>query len=377
MAAIRPNPTLSEDLISEILVRVPVKSLICFQSVCKAWLSLIKHPAFVKSQLRHAITVETDQTLIINRCKGVESECSSEQEIVLLDVDSREIVADLRLPYSRGECNIRIVGSANGIVCFVDAVDFPKHETSIYLWNPAIRQSKLIPSYSDERLMGTWGFGYDPIDHDFKVVSIISPPFMSAHVYSANKNVWQKLSDPVDVRWNRDFDVCVKGFMCGFGTYGMMTFDLNKETLNSGIKLPAIFDDDEARITEFNNSVAVIISRNELDVYKTDWRLDQKIYVWMLDDDTCLSGGGVEASWTPMFSIDLVTPSVVILGYFNKRDLLLLISSDDYVWISCNSDRKEVKAVPLSVDMASHHYTRDGYKYRETLVSLAGFKQVN
>lgn len=173
------------------------------------------------------------------------------------------------------------------------------------------------------------------------------------------------------------FDVCVKGFMCGFGTYGMMTFDPNKEMLHCGIKLPVIFDDDEARIIEFNNSVAVIISRNELDAYKTDRRLDQKIYVWMLHDDTCLGGGGVEESWTQMFSIDLVMPSVVILGYFHNRDLLLLISSDDYVWISCNADRKEVKAVPLSVDMVDHHYIRDGHKYRESLVSLGGFKQIN
>ncbi|KAK1405718.1 hypothetical protein POM88_005323 [Heracleum sosnowskyi] len=63
-----------------------------------------------------------------------------------------------------------------------------------------------------------------------------------------------------------------------------------------------------------------------------------------------------------------------ILGCISNGDLLLLIKFDDYLWILCNAD---AKIVPLSVDMADYHYTRHVYKYTESLVSLAGFKQVN
>ncbi|KAK1352855.1 hypothetical protein POM88_052693 [Heracleum sosnowskyi] len=172
---------------------------------------------------------------------------------------------------------------------------------------------------------------------------------------------------------DKPFDVCVHRFLCGTGKYGMIVFDLHKEVLNCSIKLHVIIRDDEdeeeedkdevtriiefkdedTRIIEFNKSIVVIMlwdkGRND----------DHKINMWMLDDDACL-GGGVEASWTPMFSIDLSSidlakPALLILGYFNNRDLLLLTC---HVWISCNGDKKDAKIVPISVEMDGH-----GYKY--------------
>ncbi|KAL6572961.1 hypothetical protein OROHE_002437 [Orobanche hederae] len=95
MAPIRKNPTLSDDLINEILVRLPVKSLVRFESVSKTWLSLIKDPAFVNSQLLRAMTIETDRTLFVKRY-------SRNNHFAVLHVDSRQIVADLELPYPHG-----------------------------------------------------------------------------------------------------------------------------------------------------------------------------------------------------------------------------------------------------------------------------------
>ncbi|XP_074334000.1 F-box/kelch-repeat protein At3g23880-like [Apium graveolens] len=393
MAVIRPNPTLSNDLISEILVRLPVKSILCFQLVCKDWLSLIKCPTFVKSQLLHAITTQTDPTFIISRYEHHQKKIFS-----LLHANSREIVADLQIPYSPGDFNTIIVGSANGIVCFVVAVNFPKYKASIYLWNPAIRRSKLIPSYSNElrRWLGYDGFGYDPIDDDYKVVRVLSRPsssskhrLFSAEVYSTNNNVWRKVLDPIDIPSMGNFDVCVNGYLCSIGKYGMMSFDLNKEVFNFATKLPVICDHDEARIIEFNKSIAIAILINASNDDETDWKLDRmldkKINMWSLDDDTCLSGGGVEASWTMMFSIDLAMPVELCLGYFCNRDLLLLIRGNDYTWkswndykwISCNADKREAKIIPLPVYMAKRNYYCDLDKYTESLVSLAGFEQVN
>lgn len=124
---------------------------------------------------------------------------------------------------------------------------------SMYLWNPAIRQSKRIPLSND----GALGFGYDPIDDDYKVVRIVQRS--SAEVYSANKNVWRKLPDPTDLPLNNAFDVCLNGYLFAIGNYGMMTFDLNKEVLKCNIKLPVVSDNDVALLLEFRNSVAVVL----------------------------------------------------------------------------------------------------------------------
>ncbi|KAK1371065.1 hypothetical protein POM88_037157 [Heracleum sosnowskyi] len=423
MPPIRKNPTLSDDLISEILVRVQVKSLLRFQSVCKTWLSLIKDPAFVKSQLRHATTTETNQTLIISHY----SKPDEENRILLFHIDSREIEVDLKYPYSRDEFKYvpfsTVVGSANGIVCV--AVDFINFKV-IYLWNPATWQAKVISTFRvvhDEAL----GFGYDVIDDDYKIVRVVMQPSFS-EVYSVKRNVWRKVPDPIDTPLEGDFDVCVNGFLCGIGDYGMMAFDLNKEVLNCGIKLPVIsvdngndnendyyddfgdgidngvdyddfgdnidngddyddfgdnidngddYDDDETRITEsnaciieFNKSIGVIILRD------TGLNADKKVYMCTLDDEACLRGGGVEASWALMFSIDLVMRAYITHGYFSNRDLQIILDYAD-VWISCNVDKREAKIVPLLIGMAKHQYNRHIYKYTESLVSVEGFRQVD
>ncbi|KAK1352857.1 F-box domain-containing protein [Heracleum sosnowskyi] len=344
MAPIRPNPTLSEDVISEIL-------------------------------LRHAITSKTDQTLLMR----YRHDSPAVKEISVLDVDSHQIVAELKLPCSQSEPNFIILGSVNGIVCVI--VIISTDEASVYLWNPASRKSKLIPSI-DVHVPS--GFGYDPIDDDYKVVSIGTSEYYSVDVYLANMDAWRHAPDPIDITYpidipsNRFFDVCVKGFLFGIGGYSMVVFDLHKEVLNWAIKLPVIIRDvhddddseyDETRIIEFNNSIAVIT------LWDKGWNNGKKINMWTLDDDACLSDGGVEASWTTMFSIDLAASAYLVLGYFNNRDLLVLIGGDNCML--CNADKKEANIVPLSVEMAGHQYGRAVYKYTESLVSLAGFKQIN
>nr|XP_017229266.1 PREDICTED: uncharacterized protein LOC108204378 [Daucus carota subsp. sativus] len=108
---------------------------------------------------------------------------------------------------------------------------------------------------------------------------------------------------------------------------------------------------------------------------RTGGRLNKKINMWMLDDDACLKGGGVEASWTIMFSIDLAMPAVLYNGYFSNGELLLLIRNhDDCMWISCDADKKEAKIA--RVEMADHHYTHRLARYTESMVSLPGFKQI-
>ncbi|KAK1352854.1 hypothetical protein POM88_052692 [Heracleum sosnowskyi] len=374
MAAVRPNPTLSEDLISEIL-------------------------------LRHANTTQTHQALLLR------TRHDSPAVISLLDVESRQIVSDVKLP-SRGEpvpCCIP-VGSANGIVCVIVLFSRAKLEARIYLWNPATRRSKLIPRCAIEH--DVLGFGYDPIDHEYKIVSSGPPGCGYIEVYLANRDEWRELPDPPYLPLNGFFDVCVNGFLCGKGEGGMMVFDLHKEMLNYAVKRPIIIrdvdgDDDETRVIEFNKSIAVII------LWDSGLNDNKKINMWSLDDDECLRGGGVEASWTPMFSIDLASiglavPAKLILGYFNNGDLLVLTgmlfttsfkiisvlqSGEPKGYIAAGAikrtcefienhvDKKvtsgfhvmltrEAKIVPLSVEMGhACHYTQVVYnKYTESLV---------
>ncbi|KAK1365050.1 hypothetical protein POM88_040611 [Heracleum sosnowskyi] len=80
--------------------------------------------------------------------------------------------------------------------------------------------------------MVCFGFGFDLIGNDYKVVALLTcfgKPW-TAEVYSVNTNVWRRVEpNPKDLPSYDDFDVCVNDFLCCVGTYGMLTFDLNKE----------------------------------------------------------------------------------------------------------------------------------------------------
>ncbi|MCI53759.1 F-box/kelch-repeat protein, partial [Trifolium medium] len=51
-----PLPTLSLDLIEEILCRLPVKLLVQLRCVCKSWNALISDPKFAKKHLSRSTT---------------------------------------------------------------------------------------------------------------------------------------------------------------------------------------------------------------------------------------------------------------------------------------------------------------------------------
>ena len=67
----------------------------------------------------------------------------------------------------------------------------------------------------------------------------------------------------------------------------MMAFDLNKEVFIYNIKLPTV-DPEGTCIAGYYDSIAVMMCEQS----------ENKVKLWTLDDEACLSGGGVEASWT-------------------------------------------------------------------------------
>ncbi|KAK4487388.1 hypothetical protein RD792_005988 [Penstemon davidsonii] len=53
MVAISMRSSLPEDLIIEILLRLPVKSLLRFRTVCKQWHVIIKSSSFIRRHAHH------------------------------------------------------------------------------------------------------------------------------------------------------------------------------------------------------------------------------------------------------------------------------------------------------------------------------------
>lgn len=185
-----PIPTLPEELITAILVRLPVKSLLQFKCVSKEWFALISSTHFVKTHLsisakdctRHRLMLE------IGKHHGLLRHCS----VSSLFYDSVTDAFDLDYPIKDPQ---RIVGSVNGLICYRIA------SNGFVLWNPSTRKFNQVPDPMPTKTADysfSYGFGYDEVLDDYKVVAIfieISKCYCDAKIYSLNSDSWRTLDD--------------------------------------------------------------------------------------------------------------------------------------------------------------------------------------
>ncbi|KAK7848737.1 f-box protein cpr1 [Quercus suber] len=137
------------ELITKILSRLPVKSLVRFLSVSKQWYSLINDPDFVNLHLKHSIETNKDQAFILK-----------EHDFYPTD----------------RYFSVPFLDKNNG---FGKAVQIPMplcHQIKIAIWKSLIRKYKKLPSeprdYSGSG-RPNFAFGHDPHNDDYKVVRIV------------------------------------------------------------------------------------------------------------------------------------------------------------------------------------------------------------
>ncbi|XP_057436221.1 putative F-box/kelch-repeat protein At3g17570 isoform X2 [Lotus japonicus] len=148
------NPSLfrnlPEDLIPQILVRLPVRSLLRFKSVCKSWRSLISDPKFGKSHFDLAAS-PTHRCLTLAHGSEIES----------IDVDaslqnSESSVVNLKFPpsLSRPYNPVEFFGSCRGFVLVAYDQD------DVVVWNPSTGDRRRIAGIGDS-FYSAHGFGYE------------------------------------------------------------------------------------------------------------------------------------------------------------------------------------------------------------------------
>ncbi|KAK4259398.1 hypothetical protein QN277_005736 [Acacia crassicarpa] len=179
-------PFLYEEIIINILKRLPAKSLIRFQCVSKHWKSLIKNPSFTAEHLDHS----THQ----NPCLLFEAIDRRTLNLHLLDCEMqlRRAPNHPLLDYlKRGW----VIGSSNGLLCIdISMVDCISHH-SLLLYNPAIREIRQVPTTCTD-FHGFVGFGFSPIVDDYKIVKIYvdeAYDVEKVEVYSLRTGSWKGL----------------------------------------------------------------------------------------------------------------------------------------------------------------------------------------
>ncbi|CAI9775828.1 unnamed protein product [Fraxinus pennsylvanica] len=158
-------PILPQEMVREILLRLPVKTLLKFRSVCRSWLSLISSSEFMKTHLKISSynSIYSHNKLILGRSSNsldLYTFPLYDQTGDLASMDTVPLDHPLFEPVSM----LRIVGSCNGLVCLVLGLN------TVIILNPATKKSRELPISSTSVFDTEYGFAYDESNDEYKVV---------------------------------------------------------------------------------------------------------------------------------------------------------------------------------------------------------------
>ncbi|XP_050378217.1 F-box/kelch-repeat protein At3g23880-like [Argentina anserina] len=189
-----------EDIVVDILSRLPVKSLIRFRRVSKRWRSIVSDPQFAKLQFQNTTQGRRRLVYLLD---------DSNIETLDLEPPSRwwASIRKLTCPFEHEDQKrhrVMVVGSCNGLVCLSTRICSLASMTSIYIWNPSTGFSLKLPDpgFPDyiNRMSMYCGFGYLPATGDYKaLVAAYNDDqwgTLQVRVFSTRAGIWKQIESP-------------------------------------------------------------------------------------------------------------------------------------------------------------------------------------
>ncbi|KAI9113059.1 hypothetical protein K1719_015991 [Acacia pycnantha] len=335
---------LPQEIITNILSFLPVKSLIKFQCVCKPWKNLIKTPSFIAAHLHHSTQLRP--RLLLHR--HLNDNCL---QLYFLDC-KMQIVKVPNFPVV--DRQLQIVGSSNGLLCLrIDDSGSISPPCSYLLWNPAFREVRHVPlTFPDFHCAfhcDVHGFGFSPIVNDYKIVSLyqaLDDGDIQNHlaVYSLGTGSWKQIK--VEILRGISFRYGVVGFTMNGSIFWhgykhnwwqnsgrvIISFDIAMEEF-ALMPMPSVGLDlsRTIHITEFEQRLALLCSPRTQN-YKSCWI---EMWVW----EKGIGGSGERWSWVKKYTssyLCLLTPitiwrnEIVCLRLQPKRSQLVGIVMSNF-----------------------------------------------
>ncbi|PHT33243.1 hypothetical protein CQW23_29580 [Capsicum baccatum] len=164
---------LQEEIIIEILSRLPVRSLLRFKFASKGWMALISEPYFTMKHLNHAKNDQNPQKFLVSLRYLLKDDfslyCSSLSSVQRIEEVQKLDCPSNGKPWRRCKlycCYDRLV--------LIGVLNYRDKTNRLLLWNPSTRESIVLPDqkFSLERRWCTWGLGYDSVSDDYKILKI-------------------------------------------------------------------------------------------------------------------------------------------------------------------------------------------------------------
>ena len=300
---------LPDEIMREILLRLPVKSLLRFMSVSKTFHFLISNPHFITSHLLHHSTKSPPYLIFCHYDMQLRKRCftlhSSDDPFTLKPIES---------PFPYPHCNnnqfFDIVGSLNGLLClaYADLLGFDDY----IFWNPSINKSICLPRPNitfDSHGSSTCflGFGFHPKTDDHILVRLVylvsdtssntAPPLVE--IYTLRTGEWKSVTSPATryVFGDKALSVSLNGAIHWLARAPLLrnvivVFDMGDKVFRE-MAVPKSLEGVEQ---DLNMGVVVVDGLLAL-VSCNLWQGESSYTVWVMKEH------GEAESWTKLFDI--------------------------------------------------------------------------
>ncbi|XP_059294699.1 F-box protein CPR1-like [Lycium ferocissimum] len=290
-----------EEIIMDILSRLPVQSLLRFKCVSKPWKKLISEPYFTRMHLSHGKNNQNSQRFLIcqEKPKGGMVSCyhASLPSIELVeDVQKLDCPSDFKPWFFVIFCcfdglSLITVGSYHDLICL--------------LWNPFTRESVVLPRPEfPPKEDFICGLGYDSTTDDYKILKIDMDRNHNCgvpnEILSLKNGSWSKIDEhPSGISYvvnARSSLAFVHGAFHWLGysrNYSMISFSISNEVYGE-IPLP-----ERMCLVQRHNEFDVSVLEGMLCVYSADTDTERQYTFksWLMKDY------GVKESWTELITI--------------------------------------------------------------------------
>ncbi|BFG15738.1 hypothetical protein CerSpe_020120 [Prunus speciosa] len=341
-----------EEIVREILLRLPAKSLIICTAVCKSWSFLIKRCNFIDAHLSHKLSFQSNHQ-IVDGCQVLLLEnrtnfnlLSCYGDIFLpnpipnpnpaLPGGGADYITELMNPpiLNENTC-FNMVQTRNGLICLTCCTEDDIAATEIFIWNPSIRRYVVLPrpnfivclkNYKTVRHY----FGYDSHTNDYKVLRCVSSysKLVAVEIYSLARGSWKTLTASAPtyfaygtwpsywavvndaLHWVRPLEKKGKDMV-------IVSFDISTELFGE-IMMPqgvrkTEYRDCNVRISKHKGSVALLECSNMLVISQT------QLHLWVMEEY------GVVESWTKLYTYSMAEYFPFSLGFNISHEQVFML----------------------------------------------------
>ncbi|KAF5746139.1 putative F-box and associated interaction domains-containing protein [Tripterygium wilfordii] len=293
--------SLPQEIIMDILSRLPPISLFQIKFVCRSWRNLAQDPLLLL--MHNSYMNHSDPSIILH------SDCPVRNQIYYLDLnEENRMVKTIHVPPLP---DFDLVGSCNGLLCLCDM----KRRDPIYILNPFIRHCTELPvsegMISHHYGRPLLGFGFNPTTNEYKVIKVANYPIPRlrrgparfttdayAEIFTIGSHTWRSLGS-LPYRFLRlQSQTLVNGRLHWFTWQTredgldrkLLSFDIDSELFQE-VATPECgsFDNRGSYLMVLKDCLSAVVYQN-----CRYWNFD----IWVMRDYT------VKESWIKKFSID-------------------------------------------------------------------------